>query len=174
MSVNVPLHKWLSADPVILIGRRCIAQTDQDVIIDGRLELIRHPDGTASLRFQGIGNDIIAHDPNTCSNNMSAITEASPSTERNEMHHTDTVRIATNPRKWRRPAPCPACRKSRPLILTLGTIYNLRTRKPVNTIYGCICPNCRHKCILHVDGKNLKKAIRLWNHHASHHQRNEQ
>lgn len=31
------------------------------------------------------------------------------------MHHTDTVRIATNPRKWRRPAPCPACRKSRPL-----------------------------------------------------------
>lgn len=50
------------------------------------------------------------------------------------MHHTDTVRIATNPRKWRRPAPCPACRKSRPLILTLGTIYNLRTRKPVNTI----------------------------------------
>lgn len=78
-----------------------------------------------------------------------------------------TVGIATNPRKWRRPAPCPACRKSQPLILTLGTIYNLRTRKPVNTIYGCICPNCRHKCILHVDGKNLKKAIRLWNHHAS-------
>lgn len=70
-----------------------------------------------------------------------------------------TVRIATNPRKWRRPAPCPACRKSRPLILTLGTIYNLRTRKPVNTIYGCICPNCRHKCILHVDGRSLKKAI---------------
>lgn len=45
-----------------------------------------------------------------------------------------TVRIATNPRKWRRPAPCPACRQSRPLILTLGTIYNLRTRQPVNTI----------------------------------------
>ena len=66
MSVNVPLHKWRSADPAILIGRRCIAQTDQDVIIDGRLELIRHPDGTASLRFQGIGNDIIDHDPNTC------------------------------------------------------------------------------------------------------------
>ena len=57
------------------------------------------------------------------------------------MHHTDTVRIATNPRKWRRPAPCPACRQSQPLILTLGTIYKLRTRKPVNTI--------------HVDGKNL-------------------
>ena len=54
MSVNVPLHKWRSADPAILIGRRCIAQTDQDVIIDGRLELIRHPDGTASLRFKGI------------------------------------------------------------------------------------------------------------------------
>lgn len=70
MSVNVPLHKWRSADPVILIGRRCIARTDQDVIIDGRLELIRHPDGTASLRFQGIGNDIIDHDPNTCSNSM--------------------------------------------------------------------------------------------------------
>lgn len=71
MSIIVPLHKWRSADPVILIGRRCIAQTDQDVIIDGRLELIRHPDGTASLRFQGIGNDIISHDPNTCSNSMS-------------------------------------------------------------------------------------------------------
>lgn len=45
MSVNVPLHKWRSADPAILIGRRCIAQTDQDVVIDGRLELIRRPDG---------------------------------------------------------------------------------------------------------------------------------
>lgn len=75
------------------------------------------------------------------------------------MHHTDTVRIATNPRKWRRPAPCPACRKSQPLILTLGTIYKLRTRKPVNTIYGCICPNCRHKCILHVDGTSLCMAL---------------
>lgn len=32
-----------------------------------------------------------------------------------------TVRIATNPRKWRRPAPCPACRQSRPLTLTLCT-----------------------------------------------------
>lgn len=72
MSVNVPLHKWRSADPAILIGRRCIAQTDQDVIIDGRLELIRHPDGTASLRFQGICLDIIDHDPNTCSNSMGA------------------------------------------------------------------------------------------------------
>ncbi|RGY37943.1 hypothetical protein DXA28_07625 [Bifidobacterium pseudocatenulatum] len=70
MSVNVPLHKWRSADPVILIGRRCIARTDDDVVIDGRLELFRRPDGTASLRFQGIGNDIIAHDPNTCSNSM--------------------------------------------------------------------------------------------------------
>ena len=39
-----------------------------------------------------------------------------------------TVRIATNPRKWRRPAPCPACRQSQPLILTLGAIYKLRTR----------------------------------------------
>lgn len=77
-----------------------------------------------------------------------------------------TVRIATNPRKWRRPAPCPACRKSQPLILTLGAIYKLRTRKPDNTIYGCICPNCRHKCILHVDGRSLNKAIRLWNYHA--------
>ena len=52
MRIIVPLHKWRSADPAILIGRRCIAQT-------------------ASLRFQGIGNDIIAHDPNTCSNSMS-------------------------------------------------------------------------------------------------------
>lgn len=72
MSIIVPLHKWRSADPAILIGRRCIAQTDQDVVIDGRLELIRRPDGIASLRFQGIEKDIIAHDPNTCSNNMSA------------------------------------------------------------------------------------------------------
>ena len=52
MSIIVPLHKWRSADPVILIGRRCIAQTDQDVIIDGRLELIRRPDGTATLASQ--------------------------------------------------------------------------------------------------------------------------
>lgn len=51
MSVNVPLHKWRSADPAILIGRRCIARTDDDVVIDGRLELIRWPDGTATLRF---------------------------------------------------------------------------------------------------------------------------
>lgn len=72
MSIIVPLHKWRSADPAILIGRRCIARTDDDVVIDGRLELIRHPDGTASLRFQGIGNDIIAHGPNTCSNSMGA------------------------------------------------------------------------------------------------------
>lgn len=71
MSVNVPLHKWRSADPAILIGRRCIAQTDQDVIIDGRLELIRRPDGTASLRFQGVDMNIIAHDPNTCTNRRS-------------------------------------------------------------------------------------------------------
>lgn len=70
MSVIVPLHKCRSADPAILIGRRCIARTDQDVVIDGRLELIRWPDGTATLRFQGIGNDIIDHDPNTCSNSM--------------------------------------------------------------------------------------------------------
>jgi hypothetical protein len=47
MSIIVPLHKWRSADPAILIGRRCIARTDQDVVIDGRLELIRRPDGTA-------------------------------------------------------------------------------------------------------------------------------
>lgn len=71
MSVIVPLHKWRSADPAILIGRRCIARTDDDVVIDGRLELIRWSDGTATLRFQGIGNDIIDHDPNTCSNSMS-------------------------------------------------------------------------------------------------------
>ena len=71
MSIIVPLPKWRSADPVMLIGRRCIAQTDQDVVIDGRLELIRHPDGIASLRFQGIGNDIIDHDPNACFNSMS-------------------------------------------------------------------------------------------------------
>lgn len=51
-------------------GRRCIARTDGDVVIDGRLELFRRPDGTASLRFQGIENDIISHDPNTCSNSM--------------------------------------------------------------------------------------------------------
>lgn len=51
MSIIVPLHKWRSADPAILIGRRCIARTDQDVVIDGRLELIRRPDCTATLRF---------------------------------------------------------------------------------------------------------------------------
>lgn len=71
MSTIVPLHKWRSADPAILIGRRCIARTDQDVIIDGRLELIRRPDGTATLRFQGIEKDIIDHDSNTCFNSMS-------------------------------------------------------------------------------------------------------
>lgn len=71
VSVNVPLRKWRSADPAILIGRRCIARTTDDVVIDGRLELIRRPDGAATLRFQGIGNDIINHDPNTCSNSMS-------------------------------------------------------------------------------------------------------
>lgn len=71
MSVIVPLRKWRSADPAILIGRRCIARTDQDVVIDGLLDLIRHPDGTATLRFQGIGNDVIDHDPNTCFNSMS-------------------------------------------------------------------------------------------------------
>ena len=71
MSVIVPLHKWLSPPAAILIGRRCIARTDDDVVIDGRLELIRRPDGTASLRFQGICLDIIDHDPNTCSNSMS-------------------------------------------------------------------------------------------------------
>lgn len=71
MSVNVPLRKWRSADPAILIGRRCIARTDQDVVIDGRLELIRRPNGTANLRFQGISLDIIDHDPNTCTNHRS-------------------------------------------------------------------------------------------------------
>ena len=50
---------------------RCSARTDQDVVSDGRRELIRRPDGTATLRFQGIGNDIIDHDPNTCFNSMS-------------------------------------------------------------------------------------------------------
>lgn len=54
MSVNVPLRKWRSADPAILIGRRCIARTNDDVVIDGRLELIRRPDGTASLHSKGI------------------------------------------------------------------------------------------------------------------------
>lgn len=28
MSIIVPLHKWRSADPAILIGRRCIARAD--------------------------------------------------------------------------------------------------------------------------------------------------
>ena len=45
MSVNVPLRKWRSADPAILIGRRCIARTNDDVVIDGRLELIRRRAG---------------------------------------------------------------------------------------------------------------------------------
>lgn len=34
MSVNVPLRKWRSADPAILIGRRCIARTVDDVAIN--------------------------------------------------------------------------------------------------------------------------------------------
>lgn len=55
MSIIVPLHKWRSADPAILIGRRCIARTDDDVVIDARLELIRHPDGTAICASNGIG-----------------------------------------------------------------------------------------------------------------------
>lgn len=71
MSIIVPLHRRRSADPAILIGRRCIARTDDDVVIDGLLDLIRHSDGTASLRFQGIDMDVIDHDPNTCSNSMS-------------------------------------------------------------------------------------------------------
>ncbi|WP_137656933.1 hypothetical protein [Bifidobacterium moukalabense] len=70
MSVIVPLRKWRTADPDILIGRRCIARTEQDVIIDGRLELCRGMDGTAWLRFQGLGRNIIRHDPNDRSNSM--------------------------------------------------------------------------------------------------------
>lgn len=35
MSVNVPLHKWRSADPAILIGRRCIAQIASDAYVQG-------------------------------------------------------------------------------------------------------------------------------------------
>lgn len=70
-NVIVPLHEWRSADPTILIGRRCIARTDQDVVVDGRLELIRHSDGTATLRFQGVDMDVIDHDPNTCTNSRS-------------------------------------------------------------------------------------------------------
>lgn len=35
-------------------GHRCIARTNDDVVIDGRLELIRRLDGAATLRFQGI------------------------------------------------------------------------------------------------------------------------
>lgn len=52
-------------------GKEPWRRVAKDAIIDGRLELIRHPDGTATLRFKGIGNDIISHDPNTCSNSMS-------------------------------------------------------------------------------------------------------
>lgn len=75
-TIGIGLHhwipiQWLALHAILIILTLCIAQTDQDVIIDGRLELIRHPDGTASLRFKGIGNDIIDHDPNTCSNSMS-------------------------------------------------------------------------------------------------------
>lgn len=58
-----------------------------------------------------------------------------------------TVRIATNPRKWRRPAPCPACRQSQPLILALGAIYKLRTRKPVNTICATLTAITLTLCI---------------------------
>lgn len=78
-----------------------------------------------------------------------------------------TIDVVTNPRKWRRPTPCPACHRTPPLILTLGTIHNLTTSKPANTVYGCICPACHHKCIVITDGRNLNKAIRLWNTHAN-------
>lgn len=57
--------------PGILIGRRCIARTDQDVVIGRPARTHPPPDGIATLRFQGIGNDIIDHDPNTCFNSMS-------------------------------------------------------------------------------------------------------
>lgn len=89
------------------------------------------------------------------------------------MHHTDTVRIATNPRKWRRPAPCPACRKSRPLILTLGTIYNLPNPQTGQHHLRLHLPQLSAQMHPPRRRQNPKKAIRLWNHHASH-QRNEQ
>ncbi len=70
MSIIVPLHKWRSADPAILIGRRCIAGTDDDVVIDGRLELIRRPDGRRHPPLPGHRKRHHDHDPNTCSNSM--------------------------------------------------------------------------------------------------------
>ena len=70
MSVLLPLRQWRTAAPAVLSGSRCIARTAQDVIIDGRLELCRGMDGTAWLRFQGLGRNIIHHDPNNRSNRM--------------------------------------------------------------------------------------------------------
>lgn len=69
-NVIVPLHKWRSADPAILIGRRCIARTVRDVVVDGRLTLDRPADGSMLLRFDGLDVVAIRRDPNDCSNSM--------------------------------------------------------------------------------------------------------
>lgn len=55
MSIIVPLHKWRSADPAILIGRRCIALTGMDVTLDGPLDLIRLSPVHVVLKYRGIG-----------------------------------------------------------------------------------------------------------------------
>jgi hypothetical protein len=56
----IPIQ-WLALHAILIILTLCIALAAYIIA-----------DGTASLRFQGIGNDIIDHDPNTCSNSMSA------------------------------------------------------------------------------------------------------
>ena len=70
MSVMIPLRKWRSSDPTILIGRRCIARTVRDVIVDGRLTLDRIPDGSMLLRFDGLNVVAIRRAPHDRSNSM--------------------------------------------------------------------------------------------------------
>ena len=59
------------------------------------------------------------------------------------------------------------------LVISLDTQYAV-----AHAIYNRFHANGHRKHLtwenLDDDGRSLNKAIRLWNHHASHHQRNEQ
>lgn len=55
----IPIQ-WLALHAALIILALCVALAAYIIA-----------DRTATLRFQGIGNDIIDHDPNTCSNSMS-------------------------------------------------------------------------------------------------------
>lgn len=63
--IGIGLHhwipiQWLALHAILIILTLCVALAAYIIA-----------DRTANLRFQGIGNDIIDHDPNTCSNSMS-------------------------------------------------------------------------------------------------------